>query len=649
MNLKTLFQSKYFYQNLKKSKAILAIFLFLFPLILALSHSMSTTQGVISFFQNNFLGDLIMFLYPITLSVLLFSFVFQKRKVDFMMSMPLSRKQIFITNTLTGISVILASFLIYVCFLFLFALLFHQVISFPYLITYLLYSLLGYILVFTVANLAISLAGNFLTTLVLIALLFLFVPVNSYIYRNFVADYGRMVELKAPNIEVKNYNNCTDYLEIKNCEEQKKSGIYYTDLEKNIVTTHSIPVQNITNLRRFTKIIPEGIYLKTFFLIFIMFFLGCFAFQKRKMENCETSFQSFHLHSFVKILTIIPLFFFLFALKISFENIFLSLLIILTYFFLYDLITRKKITHVLLSLVYFTLTFFICLGCFQTLKYHLEKQLLPKSNHLLESIEIKDIQGFQLDIPSSSEFNLLRGYDISKITFQDRELIQTFLSYAFAIPSNYISNYKATYYKLYLKDGTFYRGIIYLNNDEFSEFKEQLKESRELNDYLKVKNNQILTVSNLGQNYRVNELNITFDSLKKVLKQKDYEEANDFDESFIITLYHNNTLEEIFVPYEEAPIISNALIKKNNQHLIKLLETNEIQSITTQENATLRNTKSDRKNFEKMVSYIKTNHYNIDTSQKYIRLYVTLENEEMYYYYTNDLTLLKNFPEVEEE
>ena len=111
MNLKTLFQPKYFYQNLKKSRGIYVLFLFLFPLILALSHGMQTTNGVISFFENNFLGDIMLFIYPITLSFLLFSFVFQKRKVDFMMGMPLSRKQIFVTNTITGILILPVLFL----------------------------------------------------------------------------------------------------------------------------------------------------------------------------------------------------------------------------------------------------------------------------------------------------------------------------------------------------------------------------------------------------------------------------------------------------------------------------------------------------------------------------------------------------------
>ncbi len=649
MHLKTFFQPKYFYQNLKKSKAILVLFLFLFPLILALSHLTNLVNGVVDFFSNNLFGNIMMFVYPITLSFLLFSFVFQKRKVDFMMSLPLSRKQIFITNTITGIFVILMTFILYICFLFLFAAFGHQMISFSYLVTYLLYMILGSLFLFLLTNLAISLAGNFLTTLVLILLLLLFFPVNTFLYRVMMTEPHRMVVFNDTTIKVKNYDDCEAYLGIKDCQKQQKNGTYYTDLQKGISTTHSIPIQNIVNLERYPAQIPSGIFLKTFLLLFVFFFLGVFAFQKRKMEHCETSFASFHLHSFVKSLTIVPIFFLLFLLDVSFQHIWLALLIIAAYFFLYDFITRKKVTHFALSLAYFGITFLFCLGCFQFLKYHLEKKMLPSSDSILETLHVEEITGLQFSFASSDAFNVLRGYDLSNITFQNKKIIKKFLSYAFSIPTS--ATYRETYaYTLLLKNGTYYRGYLYLASEDWQALKKMLQESQEFQDYLSVQGKQILTLSSNNQHYRLQELTTSLSSIQKVLKGKEYPIATNGTETLTVTLYRDqqHALETVYVPYQEAPNLANELLKKNNQHLQDILKTKKILSITTIENRTLRNTKIDSKNFEKMVSYIK-NQDAIDVRQKYLKFYVTIDNDEMYDYYTNDFNLLKDFPILTQE
>ena len=115
MNLKRLFNWPYLRQNLKKSKGLLAIILGIIPIlnllifiaINVLSNSEASTLSRIS--TVAILG---LYTIPILLSMALFGFVFKRKSVDFMMSMPLERKTIFVTNTIGGIGLMIAMLLL---------------------------------------------------------------------------------------------------------------------------------------------------------------------------------------------------------------------------------------------------------------------------------------------------------------------------------------------------------------------------------------------------------------------------------------------------------------------------------------------------------------------------------------------------------
>ena len=48
-----------------------------------------------------------MYLVPVVLSITLFSFIYKRGSIDFTLSMPINKKQIFLTNTFGGIIIIL--------------------------------------------------------------------------------------------------------------------------------------------------------------------------------------------------------------------------------------------------------------------------------------------------------------------------------------------------------------------------------------------------------------------------------------------------------------------------------------------------------------------------------------------------------------
>jgi len=250
MNLKKCFQPKYMYQNIKKSRAIIAIILFLFPLIMSLLQLTTAQDGVINLLKNNGIMLLTTFIIPITISIILFSFVYKKKKVDFMIGMPISRRQIFITNTICGIALIFTMFLSNIFFLFLFSYFNPNIVlSASMMLDYFLVYFISYVFVFIVANVAMSLAGNIMTQIILIMLLLFLIPFTTIYHQSMITQKPRLVELSCQNAKCKKikYDKCEELTGVKNCKQQAASGYYYTDLMKGYQDSFTIPTQNIVS------------------------------------------------------------------------------------------------------------------------------------------------------------------------------------------------------------------------------------------------------------------------------------------------------------------------------------------------------------------------------------------------------------------
>ena len=94
MNLKTFFNFNFLKENIRKSKGILAFLLGIIPVIniiylvvlLNINHGTLLTFNTLSFFT--YFGILFI---PLGLSLSLFSFIFKKASVDFILSKPVNR------------------------------------------------------------------------------------------------------------------------------------------------------------------------------------------------------------------------------------------------------------------------------------------------------------------------------------------------------------------------------------------------------------------------------------------------------------------------------------------------------------------------------------------------------------------------------
>ena len=106
MSLTSLFNFNYLKENIKKSKAIILLCMLLLPTIGGIILLVKCSQG------SNFMPSIYevsgpvlfgMYLVPVILSITLFSFIYKRGSIDFTLSMPINKKQIFLTNTFGGI------------------------------------------------------------------------------------------------------------------------------------------------------------------------------------------------------------------------------------------------------------------------------------------------------------------------------------------------------------------------------------------------------------------------------------------------------------------------------------------------------------------------------------------------------------------
>ena len=151
MSLMKLFNFKYLKENIKKSRGLLAFFFGVIPLIniIVLITIISNDKiNIMDFYSLSSITILGMFILPLVLAVSLFGFLFQKKSVDFVMSKPLSRKSIYVTNILGGIGIIIIFILLNALIFSFFGVLFQNlIITGALILDYIICFIISYIFI----------------------------------------------------------------------------------------------------------------------------------------------------------------------------------------------------------------------------------------------------------------------------------------------------------------------------------------------------------------------------------------------------------------------------------------------------------------------------------------------------------------------
>ncbi len=358
MNLMKLFNFNYFKENIRKSKAVLAFFLGVIPLlnilllIIAIIN-MNNDAVLLDFSALSVITFLGMYVLPLILAYSLFGFIFKRKSVDFVMSKPLSRKTIYFTNILGGL-IVLSVFILLNTFIFLlFSIFAPFVIPFSLIIDYMIFWLVSYIFMFSVSVLAMSICGNLISTIVVMFIIVCLVP-----YLNMVATVfdGLNSSTNYVKISDEDFNGgyycgtleCTKHLE------KNEYSLYYNVLPSK---SNFAPLIFLNN--KDTLLYSLGSVIKMLILSLLYIFVGFYTFSHRKMENNETSFKSEKMHYIVKIITLLPVSLITYAIihEAEITGLLISLTIIFIYSIVYDLITRKEIykfgKSTIISLVFF--------------------------------------------------------------------------------------------------------------------------------------------------------------------------------------------------------------------------------------------------------------------------------------------------------
>ena len=319
MNLMKLFNLKYLMQNIKKSKMAIILFLSIVPIFTALTIILNNSYYyALEFYQLGLANIIFMYITPFILSFCLFGYVYKKKDIDFVCSMPISRKSIFVTNTIGGIILILISQFITFLLSWVLGLATGTMVFTGMIWDLFLYQTLAYIFMFAIANLAMTVSGNVITQMIVTILILFLIPATTFYYDLWQGSYYDLVD--------GNYTVNADYT-IRN------------------VRTYTAPSLIFGAVNSYWQYEPStASALKMIILSVAYILIGYYLFEKKKMENAGESFEKPNTHFFVKALTLIP-----FAMILApcidedeWEAALFLIAIVAVYYFIYDLITNKK-------------------------------------------------------------------------------------------------------------------------------------------------------------------------------------------------------------------------------------------------------------------------------------------------------------------
>ncbi len=603
MNLKILFNFPFFKENIRKSKGLLAFLLGVIPiiniifLIIVLT---SKTSSLLTFNLLSIVTYLGLIFIPLALSLTLFGFVFKKKSVDFVMSKPISRKSLFITNTLGGIIIILIFMLINTLIFGLFSLLFSSItIPFALLLDYFIFWLVSYIFMFIISNLAIILAGNFLTSLVILIILICIIPyllIVNYVAHDNYASYNYIVcdneECQPDNYYCYNDTNCEAHL-LNN-----EYMLYY----QKYFNYHFISPFQIGNTPTFYNNLS---IIKMLLLSIIYGLLGYYLFQKRKMENNETSFKSSVAHYVVKGITLLPVCLLTFFILESAPAIgwLISIACIIIYSIIYDLITKKEIYKFVYSTLLSLLLFLIFTGF-----YYLDFRVTDNSEETIKHIDTIIYEGMPITDESIKN-----------------QIIKSFLNIN---AESYFNNYNFTFTvgnQKYRINSDITPSLEKTLNAQLQEYNEKrIKEfAFDHISYLEYNDTLIPVTKELVSLIKAALENITHFDLETIEDK----------ELLYIYCYQNHDYESIFIPVKLSEQLYQKILTYQNELFINYKEENSDKSYSYYELYAYENdlfTELDyylfnyviNSNEQAFLKYLKNeNETNINKENGYIRIY----------------------------
>lgn len=559
MNSKKLFNFRFLKQNIKKSKSGIILSIIIVPLILSIYMVLcglnSTSYEFVSHSQIGIYNLIFMYLIPFLYSVFLFGFVFKKPSTDFMNSMPINRRTMFVTNTVGGIILITIIQVLAAFFTFLWGALFSKIVIFPVdiLETFIL-CWSSYVFVFTASNLAMTFSGTVQTHFVVTAIILFLVPVSLGLMDTIYSLNGADSYLFEGNdLEITDGYQVTHYDLLSTSKD-------YTMPFKLFMYRWSYSGVTVV---------------KMLVLSVIYFVIGLFLYKRRKMENNEESFGSVKLHIIIKALTLIPVLLLANLSDVSDDPTALIVIVILSavYYFVFDLIVRRKVP-IKTSILSFFVTIIVIQASIMTLKS------IHGDN--LKELEYKDIKSVSIGENSkTSEFfyyyssyndtnDLLDGdYFIEDDDVLDLVLEAKAVAEKDTVDSEYPNS--SLYFNIKTFSGKEYYTRIYITERYYNKIMKTLNKNE---NYIKHMKNILLKEDGV---YKVGD-DILDSKTKKIVKQEvkdnldkiNYNESYSNSNSYIEKIvYRNHKLTTYRIPMNLSDNLFKAIAEFSNKKAVQ--------------------------------------------------------------------------------
>lgn len=620
MNLTKLFNKNYLMQNLKKSKTGLLITTLIVPILTVLIMINSYSDFNDSIFVSNIINLIGMFIIPIVISKILFGYVFKRKSVDFIGSMPINRKTIYITNLIGGILIIfLIQLLTFTSVGITSLFLDYIIINMNMLIDFFIVGLISYTFVFVATNIGMAISGNLITQIAITMLILFLIPFTMDAmqeFRFYEHVEFEMQEGENINVDIENIKNYTmPYNSIKN------------------VFMNNSQIFNKTSI------------IKMLILIVIYSEIGMILFQKRKMENTEEAFSNVYVHLVVKGLTLVPIVAIATMTHAPFKIILLILTIMFIYYYIYDIITKRKVKFKT-QILGFIITTVLLFGIFNL------GGII--NNNEEEKYNKEDIKSIGISQSYGTYGKYIRKQELN-YQFQNKELIDEFYNGIEMNPYTEFDNYTNLYAKIKLKNGKEIESRFYIKSDSYNKiinminvdknYVENKKKSLEIknnDNYVIILNNE--KIHGDDKEKIIELINKTVD--KNIIKIKNNEIDYSSKGEIYCYFYKNHELYNIRIPLyidKELERYSINLINKMSKEKIKKIDMEDKDlrvsyRIRELDKEHLYNNFTTKE--KELIKFIDNENELVDINKKMYTIELTIDTSkrmDRLYYYTNNI------------
>lgn len=448
MNLmRSVFDFRLFRQNFRSCQGALLITALIYQAgMLVQCFSLSQRQSydlIVDFSQlSGVVSVLACFLFPIAVSMLLFDFLFSRKKSDLLFSSPVPRRTLYLTNLIGGagflmLNVMLATVMVHVTLL-----------QNPQLVTddglaarFLILWGLAQLMVYAFSCLAVSLTGNRFVQLTLVLVLILLpgwlqYTAHSLFYSGADLDYSKRAT-----------ETLTEPL--------------YTRIPQSSSTLETIPYIAFSELTgmplRMDTYYSADSYAYTHCPVMIVetlaaSLLGLVAFQRRRVEVAETSFISEGAHEGLRIALFTPIFY-----TLGMHDWFSALLyggILLILYHLYDYLAHREV--VILRRTVLSFLAVVLAACM--IRFPIRMLIRREAGRQIELAEVEAVSV----VPMTSSMALQQS-PLLQLKLADPQLISLIFQSGAQTP-DYTQD-GASYYVRFYEDSGSSDFMIYFNAD----------------------------------------------------------------------------------------------------------------------------------------------------------------------------------------